>query len=850
MTAPFADVTEEDIVGLMSGFRERDKEKTEHPERYMFYMEYIAREEWKVFPKISLAQLASKLTIMSPLVEKAIVASYKLKSVNKWEGGAVVVKSVDEGWLNAIPHEIVSVSKSLRVWMDRDVIEEGFHGLLKALSETEQTKQMALLTALALRGAVAEVLQHHPLLGRSSIARRLYNIPRKVLMDLRVGGTRLNPEWAKMLKKVICSGYRADVPKEEDLTDEETDFVAPRYEEDEFWEKTQAVTEADIAREDEEEIPERVESERMQSDEEMPDEALPESPVLDFEPIPLPKERILPVDLTKKTKAPRKPLPKGDRAKPKKLSYNLSPVGDGEWAQICREQAARWTAIFSEELKEGKLPPEAEFKRGDTITPELWNANGKNAYQKNRFKRFSQYQMFTRRMRKKRDREEGLFWAPLRKRKRVPLGELSGDVDIDLTTETPSEALREELSPSFVAPPPISRDEAKRSMVAASVLRNTEKSLARSALVEEGRKEKERRKNRENEAKGEEVKETLRSGFSGVIEREGDRLREEHALESVEMDLLDEILDENDQDDWMRRRRARRMPIAIEDEPLVEDTGISERLELARIEDEKQKRDAELESKRIEAEREREKQNADIREQKIAAELRVAEMKIREREHERKIASERLAAEAQARENAHSVIEEARRIAEMEVLKENQNRERERLELVRMRQTGPTAPGSFPPIGSEERKRVLQEQAEASKKWREEMFLKGVEIRKQKALEKERLEREEAERIAKETREREEKRATATPLGLLALDEEEEGFEGVEERENAQRALLKTAEAKEREELREAEAREKEARLFRTREAKRKAKDAADWLLKQKQDLVLRRAQRDRDTRR
>lgn len=96
------------------------------------------------------------------------------------------------------------------------------------------------------------------------------------------------------------------------------------------------------------------------------------------------------------------------RRKPKKMHHNTSPVGDGTWAKICRHQAKYWTEQF-ERMREAERP--GMDWDGKKITAEEWNLGGTNVWKAKfmRPDRNSQYQIFTRKERKRRnDEEKGL----------------------------------------------------------------------------------------------------------------------------------------------------------------------------------------------------------------------------------------------------------------------------------------------------------------------------------------------------------------------------------------------------------------------------------------------------------
>lgn len=93
----------------------------------------------------------------------------------------------------------------------------------------------------------------------------------------------------------------------------------------------------------------------------------------------------------------------GFKIKRPKLSYDLSPTGDGAWAAVCRKAAERWTKNLTEAKEAGTIPKGAWD--GKPITPEQWNRGGDNEWLFAKFgpDRRSKYQVFTRQQRRKRD---------------------------------------------------------------------------------------------------------------------------------------------------------------------------------------------------------------------------------------------------------------------------------------------------------------------------------------------------------------------------------------------------------------------------------------------------------------
>jgi hypothetical protein len=601
------EVTEDDIMGAVEGFT---RVIGENPlaELFLNAVELVMRDTWNVFPQITLPQLIARPLRIQEKLLKLIAVLNEYRGVNRWPTDTESVTTMDAAWLNGVPSIVAEAVKIDRLWKDKGIMEEAFMGILREMEITPPWERLKILLVMALNGSVAAVAKRHPLMGRKELAETIRREPETIVANFEM--TPLGDKWLQTIQKAVSDEVEIHLSSDdEELTDEDIKYGAPRIE-----------GSAVRAMEEEEGRGEvGGEGEEINVTEEMGGV----SPVLDFDDIPLlPPRRKRVIPKKTKSRAPRKKkvVESGTRKLPK-MSYShlLVSTGDGEWARICREQAEKWTRIFREELTAGELPAEAGFKEGDTITPEQWNKGGDNPYQKQRFKRFSQYQMFTRRMRKRRDEDLARRVSPSRK-PGVVQEEADIDLTVDNTTIPATSQAATALLAELVSPVRNGRDEARRVMVARAI----EKKRAMEEVAARDREEEKSQRDARQREVISDIAAVSQKGMAGIL-ASGPvaatakvRARIERRNEGVEVET--EVVHSTPTAEFVLRERERE-----------------------REREERGERDDQIELKRIEAERERERNNAEVEKARIAADLQRAEMENAKRESEHK-------AQAEARE--------------------------------------------------------------------------------------------------------------------------------------------------------------------------------------------------------
>lgn len=187
----------------------------------------------------------------------------------------------------------------------------------------------------------------------------------------------------------------------------------------------------------------------------------------------------------KKDKDSRK-LPADIKTKPekRKVYYNTNPTGTHRWARICARRARFWTHKLAEYKK---THPDVEFRDGQVITPQIWDAGGEGEWMRKTMgmaaDRNSQYQYFTRKERKirsgeiedsdadaddaKHDADEP---STVRVRKRGHTESKKPDIDMTAPMPDPDQAtlLRTELAASAERVRMAAAEKTRRKAIAAS----------------------------------------------------------------------------------------------------------------------------------------------------------------------------------------------------------------------------------------------------------------------------------------------------------------------------------------------------------------------------------------------